>query len=75
MLRKNLKMVAPGEKYIKLLFMHKKKICTFDPVHAATTSCIVHGVTITIKPNDMAAIVREADPLRRLSCAIICNNV
>lgn len=31
-----------------------------DPVHAATTSCIVQGVTTTIKPKDMAAMVRDA---------------
>lgn len=35
---------------------------TFEPVQAATTSWMVHGVTITMKPNDMAAIVREAEP-------------
>lgn len=34
----------------------------FDPVHVATISCIVQGVIITIKPNDIAAIVREVDP-------------
>lgn len=31
-----------------------------DPVHAATTSWMVHGVTRTIKPKDIAAIVLEA---------------
>jgi hypothetical protein len=41
-------------------------------VQAATTSWIVHGVTITMNPRDMAAIVREALVLRRLSCAISC---
>lgn len=35
---------------------------TFDPVHVATISCIVQGVIMTIKPNDIAAIVREVDP-------------
>lgn len=44
---------------------------TFDPVQAATTSCIVHGVTITINPNDTAAIVRDVEPLKTLSCSII----
>lgn len=43
---------------------------TFDPVHAATISWIVHGVTITMKPSDIAAIVRETDPLNNFSCAI-----
>jgi hypothetical protein len=33
---------------------------------------MVHGVTITMKPRDMAAIVREAFVLSRLSCATIC---
>jgi len=41
-------------------------------VQAATTSWIVHGVTITMNPRDMAAIVREALVLRRLSCATSC---
>ena len=47
---------------------------TFDPVQAATTSWMVHGVTMTMKPNDMAAMVRDADPLRRRSCETIWNN-
>lgn len=38
-----------------------------DPVHAATTSCIVQGVTTTMKPKDMAAIVREVVVLSRRS--------
>jgi len=45
---------------------------TLVPVQAATTSWIVHGVTITMNPRDMAAIVREALVLRRLSCATSC---
>lgn len=52
----------------------RQLLLTFEPVQAATTSCIVHGVTITIKPNDIAAIVRDADPLNRRSCATIWNN-
>lgn len=44
---------------------------TFEPVQAATTSCIVHGVTITINPKDIAAIVLDADPLKHFSVAII----
>lgn len=40
-------------------------LLTFDPVQAATTSWIVHGVTMTINPKDMAAIVREVDPVKR----------
>lgn len=44
---------------------------TFEPVHAATTSWILHGVTTTIKPNDIAAIVRDTEPLSRLSCTFI----
>jgi len=44
---------------------------TFDPVHAATTSCIVQGVTTTINPRDMAAIVLDAAVLSRLSWAKI----
>lgn len=38
---------------------------TFDPVQAATTSWIVHGVTITMNPRDMADIVRDVDPVKR----------
>lgn len=38
---------------------NKAKIHTLQPVQAATTSCIVAGVTITMKPNDIAAIVRD----------------
>lgn len=38
------------------------------PVQAATTSCIVHGVTSTMNPKDMAAIVLEAVVLNRRSC-------
>lgn len=53
----------------------KTEFLTFDPVQAATISCIVQGVTITMKPRDMAAIVLEVEPLRRLSCSIICNVV
>lgn len=37
-------------------------IQTFEFVHAATISCIAHGVTITMYPKDIAAIVRDADP-------------
>ena len=35
---------------------------TFEPVHVATISSIVQGVTMTIKPNDIAAIVRDVEP-------------
>ena len=49
----------------------EKKIITFEPVHAATTSWIVYGVTITIKPNEIAAIVLDVDPLKTLSCSTI----
>lgn len=31
-------------------------------MQAATISCIAHGVTITMYPKDIAAIVRDADP-------------
>lgn len=48
---------------------------TLVPVQAATTSCMVHGVTMTIKPRDMAAIVREAFVLSRLSCATSCRQI
>lgn len=41
---------------------------TFDPVHAATTSWMAQGVTITINPKDIAAIVRDTEPMRRFSC-------
>lgn len=44
---------------------------TFDPVHVATISWIVHGVTSTINPKDMAAIVRDTDPLIRRSDPIV----
>lgn len=39
------------------------------PVQAATTSWIVHGVTMTMKPKLIAAIVREAEVDSRLSWA------
>lgn len=45
---------------------------TLVPVQAATTSWIVHGVTITMKPKDMAAIVRDALVLSLLSWATSC---
>lgn len=38
-----------------------------DPVQAATTSCIVQGVTSTMNPKDIAAIVLEAVVDRRRS--------
>jgi hypothetical protein len=41
-------------------------------VQAATTSWIVHGVTMTMKPRDMAAIVLEELVLSRLSWATSC---
>lgn len=37
-------------------------IPTLELVQAATISCIAHGVTITMYPKDIAAIVRDADP-------------
>lgn len=40
-------------------------INTFDPVQAATTSWMVHGVTITMKPRDMADIVLDVEPVKR----------
>lgn len=43
---------------------------TFDPVHAATISWIVHGVTITMKPSDIAAIVRDTEPLKSFACVL-----
>lgn len=46
-------------------------LITFEPVQAATTSWIVYGVTITMKPNEMAAIVLDVDPLKTLSCSTI----
>jgi hypothetical protein len=51
---------------------NSSRCLTLVPVQAATTSWIVHGVTITMNPRDMAAIVREALVLRRLSCATSC---
>lgn len=45
---------------------------TFEPVQAATTSCMVQGVAITMKPSDMAAIVFVAEPRNRRSGAIGC---
>jgi hypothetical protein len=45
---------------------------TLVPVQAATTSWIVHGVTMTMKPRDMAAIVLEEFVLSRLSWATNC---
>jgi hypothetical protein len=53
-------MLQQGELYASSSF-------TLVPVHAATTSWIVHGVTMTIKPRDIAAIVLEAFILNRLS--------
>lgn len=44
---------------------------TLEPVHAATTSWILQGVTTTINPNDIAAIVRDTEPLSRLSWKFI----
>lgn len=41
-----------------------------DPVQAATTSWIVQGVTSTINPRDMAAIVLEQTRLSFLSWSI-----
>lgn len=37
-------------------------LLTLELVQAATISCIAHGVTITMYPKDIAAIVRDADP-------------
>lgn len=39
-----------------------------EPVHATTTSCIVQGVTTTMNPKDIAAIVRDAVVLNLRSC-------
>lgn len=52
------------------IFYRWKKF-TFDPVQVATTSWILQGVTITINPNDTAAIVRDTEPLSRPSCRSI----
>jgi hypothetical protein len=41
-------------------------------VQAATTSWIVYGVTITMKPNEIAAIVLDVEPRKTLSCSTIC---
>lgn len=54
------------------IMLGARTIITFEPVHAATTSWIVYGVTITMKPNDIAAIVLDVDPLKTLSCSSIC---
>jgi hypothetical protein len=43
------------------------------PVQAATTSWMVQGVTRTMNPKDIAAIVLDAVVLRRLSWVTNCN--
>lgn len=48
-------------------FKNDQVTITFEPVHAATTSWMLQGVTTTINPKDTAAIVRDTDPLKRLS--------
>lgn len=44
---------------------------TLEPVQAVTISCIVHGVTITINPSDIAAIERDVGPFKFRSCSKI----
>ena len=63
--------VHDGKNYLKIQI---PRVLTLVPVQAATTSWIVQGVTMTMKPKDMAAIVLDAFVLSRLSCATNCNN-